>query len=169
MFFDRMGRLAAVLMLVAAGTFVGACDFTQTTTTPPTGMGQEVRDGKFGFTVTQVNNSPTFGDTRAQGVYVIVLMTVKNVGTEGRDFEWHAQALKDSVGHEYSPSFTDLSEAGDNPDSYEMDPELEVRVKLAFDVLPDLKPTQIVLHDSASSHGVPVNLMQPLHLPRAAD
>jgi hypothetical protein len=62
----------------------------------------------------------------------------------------------------------DLSEVGDNPDSYEMDPEL-VCVQLAFDLLPDLKPTQIVLHDSASSHGVPVNLMQPPHLSRAAN
>jgi Domain of unknown function (DUF4352) len=165
MFFDRMGRVAALPMFVAAGAFAGACDFTQATTAPPTGMGQEVRDGKFGFTVTQVNNSPTFGDTRAQGVYVIVSMTVKKVGTERWDVEWHTQALRDSVGREYSPSFMDLSEVGDNPDSYAVEPKREVRVKLAFDVLPDVKPTQIVVHDSASSHGVPVNLTQPAPSP----
>jgi hypothetical protein len=159
MFFGCMGRFTALLVLLAAAAFTGACDFAQTTTAPPAGMRQEVRDGKLAFIVNQVNTSPTFGgDTPAQGVYVIVSMTVKNIGTEAWHFEMEAQKLKDSVGREYSASFMDPLQLGDNLDPYQMNPGFQVSVKLAFNVPPDIHPTQIVLHDSASSGGVPVNL-----------
>jgi len=43
-----------------------------------------------------------------------------------------------------------------------VDAGLQVNVKLAFDVPPGAKPTQIVLHESRSSEGIPVDLMQSL-------
>jgi hypothetical protein len=131
-------------------------------------MGQEVLDGKFAFIVTQVHASRTFGRTRAQGVYVIVSMAIRNVGTETQMFEWAAQRLKDRTGREYSASHIVPPLVGDVVNS--IDPGLEVSVKLAFDVPPGSKPTQIVLHDSQSSHGAPVNLRQPTsRLPRASN
>ena len=122
-------------------------------------MGHEVPDGTFAFIVTQVDTSPTFGHTRAQGVYVIVSMAVRNVGTETQMFEWAAQRLKDRTGREYSPSLMVPPLFGDVVNS--IDPGLQVSVKVAFDVPPGAKPTQIVLHDSLSSHGTPVHLTQP--------
>jgi hypothetical protein len=41
-----------------------------------------------------------------------------------------------------------------------INPGLQVSVKLAFDVPPGTKPTQILLHESVSSHGAQVNLTQ---------
>ena len=151
-----MGRLTALLMVPVA-VFLAACDLFQTTSAPA-GMGREVLDGKFAFIVTNVDTSRTFGDTRAQGVYVIVSMAVRNVGTEAQFFEMAAQTLKDKAGRQYSASFMDPSHLGEVNN---IDPGLQVSVKEVFDVPPGVRPTQIVLHDSASSHGVPVNLTQP--------
>jgi hypothetical protein len=122
-------------------------------------IGQQVRDGTFDFTVTQVNSSGTFHDRRAQGVYVIVALTVKNVGVEPVMFGWSAQQLKDSIGRQYSASFMVPSLFGNVVNA--VDPGQEVPIKLVFDVPSGTKPTQIVLHESTSSEGAAVNLMQP--------
>jgi hypothetical protein len=155
MFFGRMGRLAALLMVPAA-VLLASCELFKTSSAPA-GIGHEVLDGKFAFIVTQVDTSPTFGHTHAQGEYVIVSMAVRNVGTEAQFFEMSAQTLKDS-GREYSASAMDpplLQEVNN------INPGLQVSVKLAFDVPPGTKPTQIILHESVSSRGVPVDLTQP--------
>jgi Domain of unknown function (DUF4352) len=144
--------------MLPVAVFLASCGLFHTTSAPAR-IGQEALDGKFAFIVTQVNTSPTFGHTRAQGVYVIVSMAVRNVGTEAQMFEWAAQKLKDSTGREYSASLMVPSLFGDVVNS--IDPGAQVSVKLAFDVPPGAKPTQIVLHDSLSSHGAPVNLTQP--------
>lgn len=144
-------------MLFAAGTSVGACDLSQTTfTTPPGAIGQKVRDGTFDFTVTQVTRSPTFRHKRAQGVYVIVSLTVKNVGVEPVQFYWSAQQLEDSIKRRYSPISMDPSLFGNVVNA--VDPGVEIPLRVAFDVPPGTKPTQIMLHESASSEGVRVNL-----------
>lgn len=157
MFIGCAGRLAALLMLFAAGTLVGACHFTEiNTAVPPGAIGQVVREGTFDFTVSEVNRSRTVGDRRAQGVYAMVSLTVKNVGVEPARFEWFAQHLKDSIGRQYSAVFVVPSLFGNVVNA--IDPELEVRLKVAFDVPPGTKPTQIVLHESSSSDGRPVNL-----------
>jgi Domain of unknown function (DUF4352) len=155
--FGCTGRLAALLMLFAAGTLVGACHFTDiNTTVSPGAIGQVVRDGTFDFTVTQVNSSPTVGDRRAQGVYATVSLTVKNVGVEPERFEWFAQRLKDSIGRQYWAVFVVPLLFGNVVNA--VDPGLEVRINVAFDVPPGTKPTQIVLHESLSSDGARVNL-----------
>jgi hypothetical protein len=143
--------------MVPVAVFLASCDLFRTTS-GPAGIGQEVLDGKFAFIVTQVRTSRMFGHTRAQGAYVIVSIAVRNVGTEAQFFEMAAQTLKDSTGRQYSASFMappSLEEANT------INPGLQVSVKLAFDVQPGVRPTQIVLHDSASSPGVPVNLTPP--------
>jgi hypothetical protein len=146
-------------MLFTTGASVGACDFTRpTTTVSPAVIGQLARDGTFDFTITQVNSSRTFGALHAKGVYVIASLTVKNIGVDPVVFDPSAQLLKDSA-HRYPASFMDPPYLGDIGNS--VDAGLQVNVKLAFDVPPGIKPTQIVLHESRSSDGIPVNLMQP--------
>jgi hypothetical protein len=153
-------RLATLLVLCAAATLVGACESSQINTAVPAGaIGQKVRDGTFDFTVTQVNSSRTFRDKRAQGVYVIVGLTAKNIGVEPVLFEWSAQQLEDSTRRQYSANFMVPSLFGNVVNA--IDPGQEVPIKLVFDVPPGTKPTQIVLHESISSDGAPVNLMQP--------
>ncbi len=131
-------------------------------------MGHEVIDGKFAFIVNHIDTSTSVaGHKRAQGVYLIVSMAVRTVGTETQMFQWAAQRLKDNAGREYSPSFMDPPLFGDVVNS--INPGLQVSVKLAFDVPPATKPTQIVLHESLSSHGVAVNLTQPTSTAPARD
>ena len=151
-----MPRLAALLMVPVA-VFVASCGLFHTPSRPA-GIGQEVLDGNFAFIVSHVNTSPTFGRTPAQGVYVIVSMAVRNVGTEAQFFDMAAQTLKGSAGRQYSASFVDPPLLGDGNN---INPGLQVSVKEVFDVPPDVRPTQIVLHESASSHGAPVKLLQP--------
>jgi hypothetical protein len=157
MFFGCMGRLAA-LLTVPVAMFLASCALFQTNSRPA-GIGQEVVDGTFAFIVTQVDTSPTFGNTRAQGVFAIVSMAVRNVGKQPQMFEWEAQRLKDRTGRGYSASLMVPPLFGDLVNS--VDPGLQVSVKLGFDVPPGTKSTQIVLHDSLSSHGAPVNVTQP--------
>jgi hypothetical protein len=157
MFLGCRGSLA-VLLLMPVAALLASCGLFHKTSAPA-GMGQEVLDGKFAFIVTQVDTSPTFGQNHAHGVYVIVSMAVRNVGTEVQVFEMAAQTLKDTAGRQYSAS---LMEPPSLQEINNINPGLQVSVRVAFDVPPDTKPTQIVLHESASSHGVPVNLKQSL-------
>ena len=76
--------------MVPVAVFLASCSMLHTTSAPP-GMGQEVLDGKFAFIVNHVDTSSRFGHTRAQGVYVVVSMAVRNVGTETQMFEWAAR------------------------------------------------------------------------------
>jgi len=149
-----MGRLAA-LLVVPVAVILASCGLFKHPPAP-SGMGHEVIDGHFAFIVTQVNTSPTFDHTHAQGVYEVVSMAVRNLGSEAQFFEWAAQKLKDGARREYSASLMVPHLLGDVVNSIE--PGQQVSLKLAFDVPPGTKPTQIVLHDSLSSHGVPVNL-----------
>ena len=113
MFLGWKSKLAALLMVPVA-FFLVSCGFFHTTSAPA-GIGREVVDGKFAFIVTHVDTSPTFGNTRAQGVYVIVSMAVRNVGTQAQVFEMAAQKLKDSARRVYSASLMDpaiLGKAG---------------------------------------------------------
>jgi hypothetical protein len=150
------GRRLAVVM-AAVGVLLVSCNMPRTTSAPA-GIGREVVDGEFAFVVTHVETSPTFDHTRAQGVYLIVSMAVRNVGKEPQFFVWGAQQLKDGTGRMYSARFMDPPRIGDVGDG--IDPGLQVSVRLAFDV-PDARSTEIVLHDSPSSEGVAVKLKRP--------
>jgi len=155
MLFGRGTRLAVVMAAVAV--LLASCNMSRSTSAPA-GIGREVFDGEFAFVVTHVETSPTFDHTRAQGVYLIVSMAVRNIGKEPQFFVWGAQQLKDNTGRMYSARFMDPPRIGDVGDS--IDPGLQVSVRLAFDV-PDARATQIVLHDAPSSGGVAVKLKRP--------
>jgi hypothetical protein len=151
-------RLAALLLLIMpVAALLAACSSSRSSSAPP-GIGREVIDGEFAFVVTHVETSPTFDNTQAQGVYLIVSMAVRNVGTEPQFFVWGAQKLKDGSGRKYSARFMDPPRIGDVGDS--IDPGLQISVRLAFDV-PEARSAQIVLHDSPSSEGVAVKLNRP--------
>lgn len=127
---------------------------------PPPGLNQEARDGKFAFTVTRVDRaarvSDEFETKTAQGIYVLVSITIANTGTKPQSFFAVNQKLKDSEGREFEASFGTFT--GEFHDGDNINPGNQVYAKLAFDVPLDAQPGQIVLHDSVFSRGVTVNL-----------
>jgi hypothetical protein len=153
MSFGRPGRFAP-LLFVPVVVFLASCGLFHTTS-GSAGIGREVVDGKFAFIVTDISSSPTFGSTSARGVWWIVSMAVRNVGTEPRFFEMAAQSLTDSEGRGHSATLMEP------PLANKIDPGLQVSVRLAFDVPPGVRPQRIVLRESHSSPGAPVNLVQP--------
>jgi Domain of unknown function (DUF4352) len=153
MFFGRGARFA-VLLVIPLALFLTSCKLFHHSAAPPAVVGQEVVDGKFAFIVNQVGTSPTFDDTHAGGVFVVVSMAVRNVGTDARAFEMTAQKLKESDGRGHSASFMD-------PVVSKIDPGLQVSLRLAFDVPPGGRHSQLMLHESQSSAGAPVNLVLP--------
>ncbi|MGA9490014.1 MAG: DUF4352 domain-containing protein [Mycobacterium sp.] len=144
-------RRLAALLFAPAVVFLASCGLFHRTSVSA-GIGQEVIDGKFAFIVTEVSTSPMFGGTRARGVWSIVSIAVRNVGTAPQVFEMAAQSLKESDGRGHSATLMEP------PSVNSIDPGLQVSVRLAFDVPPGVRPTRIVLRESASSPGARVSL-----------
>jgi uncharacterized protein DUF4352 len=85
----------------------------------PAGIGTEVPDGAFGFTVTDVETGmqavgESFLHTEAQGSYVLVHVTVRNTGNEPATFIGANQKLLDAQGREFE---TDIGAVLNVPDS----------------------------------------------------
>lgn len=128
------------------------------------GIGDSVRDGKFEFTVTGVESGvPSVGDDylsqEAQGQYVLVAMTVENIGDEAQYFFGDNQDLTDTEGRTHSADGT-ASIYLDSADSLmtEINPGNTVDGVVVFDIPTDATPAEIELHDSAFSGGVTVAL-----------
>lgn len=125
--------------------------------------GTAVRDGKFEFQVTGVSRAAQAGDLSnqfeivdPQGEFIIVTMSVTNVGDEARSFSATNQKLIDSAGREYSAN----SEADMwmNKGTGEINPGNNIRVTAAFDVAPGTVPAELLVHDSMFSGGTRVRL-----------
>lgn len=151
MSFGCRGSLAALLLLPVV--FLASCGFFHKTSESP-GVGQEVVDGKFAFIVNDVSSSPTFGDSHARGVWLVLSMAVRNIGTEPRAFDMAAQSLKESDGRGHSAALMEP------PSVNTIDPGLQVSVRLAFDVPPGVRPTRVLLRESGTTPGARVNLTQ---------
>ncbi|WP_142056831.1 DUF4352 domain-containing protein [Pseudonocardia kunmingensis] len=131
----------------------------------PAGIGDEVQDGSFAFTVTDVKSGvqalgESFLRREAQGEYVLVHVTVRNTGTEAATFLGANQTLLDAQGREFE---ADSSAAMMNvPDSESfftpINPGNSVEGVLVFDVPEGLSPAAIELHESMFSGGALVSL-----------
>jgi hypothetical protein len=128
------------------------------------GIGQPVRDGKFEFTVTSVEPGVArvgneFLNKTAQGQFVLVHLTVTNIGDEAQYLFGDNQYAYDSAGRRFSAD----SEAGiylEESASFinEINPGNTVEGIVVFDVPTDVTLTSLELHDSAFSGGVTVAL-----------
>lgn len=126
------------------------------------GIGDKIRDGKFEFTVTKVEpGTQTVGDEflgkEAQGQFVLVHLTIENIGDEAQLFDATSQLAFDGKGNEFS---TD-SEAGiylDDSNAFlnEINPGNSVDGILIFDIPVKAKLQSLELHDSFLSGGVTV-------------
>ncbi len=130
----------------------------------PAGIGTAVRDGKFEFTVTQVETGvPRIGDDMfgqdAQGQFVLLHVTVANIGTEAQYFDGSSQKLLDTVGRTHSADSAAAIYLGDTESFLnQINPGNSVDGIVVFDVPTDAVPATAELHDSAFSGGVPVAL-----------
>lgn len=129
------------------------------------GIGDPVRDGKFEFTVTKVREgvkkvgSEYIGAT-AQGQFILVNITVENIGDESQTFSSMGQTMYDSKGREFSADDS-ASIYIDDSNSFltEINPGNKVKGVIAFDVPKGVSPVGIELHDSIFSGGVDVSLL----------
>jgi hypothetical protein len=119
-------------------------------------LNQEVRDGGFAFTVTSVDlGTPTIGHLNAQGVYVLVDLSVKNIGDAARTVYCQDQQLKDLAGRTYDNAVT----VGAADDLTNIKPGGQARATCAFDVPKGALPGAVVVHGSAYSKGVTVTVL----------
>lgn len=129
----------------------------------PAAVGAEVRDGQFAFTVTKFEKATRVGTEflhkDAQGEFLIVHMTVKNIGDKPGHFFGQNQKLFDAQGREFSADSAAAIYFKDAKSLYEeINPGNQVNGVVLFDLPKGVNPTSIELHDSLMSGGVKVNL-----------
>jgi hypothetical protein len=129
------------------------------------GIGKEYRDGKFAFTVTKVRKGvQEVGDQyfgqKAQGQFVLVYVTVNNIGDEARTFDSSGQYLFDTGGRKFEADGEAGIAMGDQSKAFleDINPGNSVKGILVFDVPKGVKLKSIELHDSPFSGGVTVPL-----------
>ena len=130
------------------------------------GLNTPVRDGKFEFTVTDVDSGlSSVGDNpylteEAQGQFVVVSLKVENIGDEPQSFSPSAQKATDAQGRTFEPDTTaQIALGGSDVTVWDsINPGNAVDVKLVFDMPKNARPSAVELHDSLFSGGVTVNL-----------
>lgn len=181
--FARHKILTALLALVLLGIIATATNGgggSTTTATSPSGaakqadapapaaeaakVGQKVRDGQFEFTVMKVQKGvKSIGDQylnqKAQGQYVLVGVTVTNIGDKAQLLADSSQKVRDAKGREFSTDTAAGIYLEDNKVFLnEINPGNTVKGTLVFDMPKDAAPASIELHDSPFSGGVTVQL-----------
>lgn len=126
------------------------------------GLGDAVRDGQFEFTVGEVQTGLTtigegFTEETPQGQFVLINITVTNIGDSGTTMFDGAQVLIDEQGREHSTSSASMwLDEGLWLD--EINPGNSMSGVLLYDIPVDAIPTSLELHDSMFSGGVTVSL-----------
>ncbi|NEW29393.1 DUF4352 domain-containing protein [Nocardia cyriacigeorgica] len=125
--------------------------------------GASVRDGKFEFTVTAVDPPvSTVGDNpymrkTAQGEYILVHVTVTNIGDRPQTYFSSNQKLFDDQGRRYENDTMAEINVNDHL-STPINPGNSVEVTIVFDVPVGTVPASLELHDSMFSGGAKVAL-----------
>ncbi|WP_448059466.1 DUF4352 domain-containing protein [Cellulomonas hominis] len=128
------------------------------------GIGTPVRDGKFEFTVTALEPGVArIGDELlgqdAQGQFVLVHVTVTNIGDEAQYFDASSQTLLDTLGRQHSAdSAAALYVDDSNSFLNQINPGNSVEGIVVFDIPADAVPAALELHDSMLSGGVTVQV-----------
>ena len=130
--------------------------------------GSAVRDGKFEFRVLGIERAKTVSDptnnpymtATAQGEFIVITMSVTNIGDQAANYFAQSQKLTDANGREHAAHNmanmwmnSGLSIMGD------INPCNAIQVKIAFDVPPGTQATELELHDSMFSGGIHVRLV----------
>ncbi len=126
------------------------------------GIGTAVRDGKLEFTVTAIDSgvasvgSDAFGQ-KAQGQFVLVHLTITNIGDKAQYFDGSSQKAFDAQGREFSADTSAAIYLTDaNSFLNEINPGNSVTGTVVFDMPPGAAIAKLELHDSPFSGGVTV-------------
>lgn len=122
-----------------------------------------VRDGVFDFVISGAQRATVVGQEpmtlRARGRFLLLHITVTNVGTVPRVFDYSAQRLIDDRGRVFSPDLTAGAYLGSaNGLIQPIEAGRTAHGPLVFDVPKGTDPDQVELHDSAYTPGVLVGL-----------
>lgn len=125
--------------------------------------GSPVRDGKFEFQVLGVTRAQQAGDlsnqfmiVQAQGEFIIVTMSVTNIGDQAQSYFGTNQKLIDTSGREYEANSS--ADMWANRGTGDINPGNSIQVQAAFDVPPGTQPAELEVHDSMFSGGTKVRL-----------
>ena len=167
---ERHHTPALVVVGVAALAVVGvACssgsDKKGGQAAPSASVGQAVRDGKFEFTVNNVNcgaarvGGDVTGET-AQGQFCLVNLTVKNIGDQAQMLDASSQLGYSADGSKYDANSMASIAANEGTQTFlnNINPGNQVTGTVAFDVPKDKTLTKVELHDSPASGGVTVQV-----------
>lgn len=154
------GVAGALLSVTALVSGCGSAPVhTASSTDALDSLGRVVRDGDFAFTLTRFDSHlPKIRDHIAQGEYVAVIMTVKNVGNRPEPYVGANQKLKDIAGKTYPTDNAVDATLNDGQISPAINPGHQVQWASVFDVPPDTVPAAIEVYESASSAGASINL-----------
>lgn len=153
-------------MAVCAAVTAGGCSVSPTiggtaTTVSPPAFGSPVRDGTLEFEVLDLDEVAEVGEVsepglsiRADGVFVVVTVAVRNAGSAPHTFVDRDQTLTDSRGRQFAVSMAANIYGNLDVPSTKMAPGQRLEVDLAFDVPVGTVPRSIVLRESAASGGV---------------
>ncbi|HEX2416981.1 MAG TPA: DUF4352 domain-containing protein [Micromonosporaceae bacterium] len=127
-------------------------------------MGEKARDGKFEFVVTKVDRGKTkignqYLSTKAQGEFVLIHVTVRNISKEPQTFSGEAQKLF-ADGAEHTADTEAAIYLGEESQSIweEINPGNTVKGIVVFDIKKGAELERLELHDSVLSGGVEVRL-----------
>ena len=125
--------------------------------------GSPVRDGKFEFRVLDMTRAKQAGDLSnqfeivdAQGEFIILTMSVANIGDQAQSYFGANQKLIDTAGREYEANST--ADMWMNSGTGDINPGNSIQVRAAFDVPPGTQPAELEVHDSMFSGGAKVGL-----------
>jgi hypothetical protein len=124
-------------------------------------LGVAKRDGKFEFIVSKVAYAQTIPNVRPQGQFVVVTLSVRNIGKEARTWADGSQYAYDAGGRKFSAdSGAGLYVAANSGSTWidSINPGNAVTGKIVFDIPAGATLIRLELHDSMFSGGVKVNL-----------
>jgi hypothetical protein len=152
-------RATAVGVLAAGLAGTGCDDSTPSKVygaAPTVALNEAVDVGAFAFTVTNVELSqPKIGNRTAQGTFVVVDITVKNIGDGPRTVYCQNQILKDLTGRAYEDGIT----VGAGDDMINIKPGGRVDFQCAFDVPVGTLAGVVEVHDTAYFAGATVRVL----------
>jgi hypothetical protein len=157
----------AVLFIIGKIGYNSGSSGAGTAPPPVAGIGQEVRDGNFGFVVTSVDVSKTVGGDPSsqfkiepkQGEFVNVHLTVHNVGDRTQTFFAYNQTLQIGA-NQFSSN--NPATMWTQAMTAEVNPGNSIHAVVSFDVPPGTSSDGVLtVHGSLSSGGAKIRLRRP--------
>jgi hypothetical protein len=137
---------------------------TPTQSATPVPVGTPVRDGPLEFTVLGVRRAASVptpaGQQQAAGEYLIVHLTVKNVGSQPQSYYTDSQSLviAGTQHHADNLAAVYLDQVSDQESTDTINPGLAIDIETPFDVPVGSQPGAIVLRGGFNPGGVTVDL-----------